>query len=79
VLKYIRQIVSKLQRFTIFLFFLKPEIALGVFSSAVFSAKTVFKVVILQRGMQKGVTVTQQNFYPSFMREFIFNYYTFIV
>jgi len=67
-----------MQRFKVS-FFVKPEIALGVCSSAVFSAKTVFKVVILQRGTQKGVTVTQQNFYPSFMREIIFNYYTFSV
>jgi hypothetical protein len=36
-------------------------------------------VADLHRGKQKGVTAIQQTFYPSFMREIFFNYYTFSV
>jgi hypothetical protein len=55
----------------------KPEVALGVCLSVIFSPGMVFKVIILQCGMQKGVTVTRQNVCPSFMCEiFLKNYYT---
>jgi len=52
-----------------FYFFVQPEVTLGVFSSVVFFARTVFKVVILHRDKRRGVTVTQQNFCPSFVRK----------